>query len=225
MDQNKHFIEDSGCDIYNRGSYGRGCELDKVLPSPGWPTAQPSPGWPTGQPLPSWPTVQTNPGWPSVPGQDLTPTVLTTYRPQYGVPPPLSPSPSPNGPKYGPPPSPPLQFFPITPSPSPQPYFPIGPPSTPTPPSNYYPVTPTIFDTSTKSTGTYVPSLPPTTYFQFPGEYTPISVRPINRESTPGSVFKDFFDPNRYGQNPTQVPTFYGVTKKCKKIICLILNN
>jgi len=199
MDPVKHFIEDSNCDVYNRGSYGRGCELDKVLP---------------------------HSGWPLVPGQELTPTVLTTYRPQYGVPPPLTPSLY--SPKYGPPPSPPLQFFPIVPSESPSPsptpspplppslppqYFP--PPTTLSPPSGYYPVTPTIFHTTTRPTGTYVPSMPPTTFFQMPGEYTPVSVRPINRESgVPGGVYNDLF--NLYGQNPTQVPTVYGVSKKCK---------
>ncbi|KAF0725765.1 Uncharacterized protein FWK35_00031101, partial [Aphis craccivora] len=227
MDPVKHFVEDSNCDVYNRGSYGRGCELDKVLP---------------------------HSGWPLVPGQELTPTVLTTYRPQYGVPPPLTPSLY--SPKYGPPPSPPLQFFPIvpsespsptpTPSPSPPPspppqyypvsphsspspppqYYPIGPHSSPSlppqyfpppttlsPPSGYYPVTPTIFHTTTRPTGTYVPSMPPTTFFQMPGEYTPVSARPINRESgVPGGVYNDLF--NLYGQNPTKVPTVYGVSKK-----------
>ncbi|XP_015363152.1 PREDICTED: uncharacterized protein LOC107161309 isoform X1 [Diuraphis noxia] len=218
MDPVKHFVQDSGCDVYNRGSYGRGCELDKVLPQSGWPL---------------------------VPGQDLTPTVLTTYRPQYGVPPPLTPSLY--GPKYGPPSSPPLQFFPIvpsespspTPSPSPPPplpspspppqppqYYPVGPhsspspppqyfppPSTLSPPSGYYPVTPTVFNIPTRPTGTYVPSMPPTTFFQIPGEYTPVSVRPTNRlPGVPGGVYNDLFNP--YGQNPTQVPTVYGMAKK-----------
>lgn len=232
MDPNKHFVQDTECDIFNRGSYGRGCELDKG----------------------DFPTKM----WPSAPGQDLTPNIHTTYRPQYGVPPPLSPNPSIYGPKYGPPPSPPLQFFPVTPSPSPSPpYFPVRPitatplpptqhyPVTPnqyypvTPSQNYpvkpiqhypvtpiqhypvtptqnYPVTPTTFITPTRRTGTYVPSFPPTTFYQIPGGYTPVSVKPSNRDSTPG-VFKDLFNP--YGQNPTQVPTLYGPygpAKKCK---------
>jgi len=220
MDPVKHFVEDSGCDVYNRGSYGRGCELDKVLPQSGWPL---------------------------VPGQDITPTVLTTYRPQYGVPPPLTPSLY--GPKYGPPSSPPLQFFPIlpsespspTPSPSPPPslpppsatplppqYYPVDPhsspspppryfppPSTQSPPTGYYPVTPNVFNIPTRPTGTYVPSMPPTTFYHIPGEYTPVSVRPSNRlPGVPGGVYNDFF--NLYGQKSPQVPTVYGMAKKRK---------
>lgn len=30
MDPRKHFVEDPGCELYHRGSYGHGCELDKV---------------------------------------------------------------------------------------------------------------------------------------------------------------------------------------------------
>lgn len=169
MDPNKHFVPDSGCDVYNRGSYGRGCELDKVLPTSG--------------------------GWPPVPGQGFTPTVLTTYRPQYGVPPPLSPSPSPYGPRYGPPPSPPVQLFPSVSSESPPKFFPVTP--------------------TTRPKGAYVPSLPPTTFFQIPGEYTPVSVRPSNPDPEPKGVFKDLFYP--FGQIPTQVPTFiYGTPNKRK---------
>lgn len=182
IDPVKHFVRDPDCDIYNRGSYGRGCELDK----------------------PSF-------GWPTVPGQDQTPTVLTTYRPQYDVP-----FPSLYGSKYGPPQSPPLQFFPTTvpPPESPQ-YFPVGPSSIPSPSPPplpvLYPVTPTVFRTSTKSTGTYVPSHPPTTFFQIPGEYTPVSIRPFDRQP---DVFPDSFDP--YGVRPTQTPTIYGAKKKRK---------
>ncbi|VVC46129.1 PAN/Apple domain [Cinara cedri] len=202
MDPNKHFVQDTECDIFNRGSYGRGCELDKTH-------------FPTGP-------------WPTGPGQDLTPTVHTTYRPQYGVPPPLSPTPSGYGPKYGPPPSPPLQFFPVIPSgspipppsPSPSPpssqYFPVRPITpTPSPPTQYFPVTPTTFVTSTRRTGTYVPSLPPTTFYPIQGEYTPAGVKPSNRNPDPG-VFKDSFNP--YGQNPTRGPILYGPYGPPKKL-------
>lgn len=163
MDPTKHLVPDPGCDIYNRGSYGRGCELDKVLPPSGWP--------------------------PVSVGHGLTPTVITTYRPPYDVPL-LPPQPSSYGPspRYGPPPSPPVQLFPTTPS----------PPSSESPPK-YFPSVP-----PTRPTGTYVPSLPPTTFFQNPGgEYTPVSVRP------PGGVFKDLFDPPpTIGQVPVQWPKF-----------------
>lgn len=182
MDPAKHFVVDSGCDIYNRGSYGRGCELDQVLPTSGWP-----------------PVTQ-------------TPTVLTTYRPDYGVPPPLSPSPSLYGPKYGPTTFTPLQFFPVTPSSSPWSssipprYYPVRPPS-----STYYP------ETSTRPpTGVYVPSQPPTIFFQIPGEYTPVSITPINRESgLQDGTFNDLFGPytGGGGLNPTQAP-FHGTAKK-----------
>lgn len=196
MDPNRHFVRDAECDIFNRGSYGRGCELD------------------TG-PFADRP-------WPPAPGRDLTPAVHTTYRPQYGVPPPLPPSQSGYGPKYGPPASPPLQFFPVTPSgppPSPSPppsqYFPVVRPTLVTP-SQYFPVTPSTFVSSTKRTGIYVPSLPPTTFYQTPVEYTPAGVEPSNRSPAPGG-FDDLFDP--YGQNPTRVPTLYGPYQpptKCK---------
>lgn len=205
MDPTKHFVEDASCDVYNRGSYGRGCELDEVRPQAGWP--------PPGTGL-----------------QGLTPTVLTTYRPDYGVPPPLSSAFSPYGPKYGPTASPPLQFFPVTPSSSPPKYFPTATPSPP-PPPQFYPVGPppspspppvqfpggVPFDTSTRPTGTYVPSQPPTTFFQIPGEYTPVSARPVDRAPVPppagGTGFKDSFDP--YGiQNPGQGPLVYGPPKK-----------
>lgn len=250
MDPTKHFIEDSGVDVYNRGSFGRGCELDK-----GPPPA----------------------GLPPVPGQDLRPTVVTTYRPpnggappttpslygpNYGTPPlqfyptvapqspippqyyPVSPTPTPLVPKYYPvsPPSTPLtpKYYPVGPPPTPltpkyypvgQPptllppkYYPIIPPSTLAPPPKYYPVTPTVFDTSTRPTGTYVPSLPPTTFFQLPGEYNPSSVRPLNRDPVPGVVFKDLYFPYGqypygqfpYGQYPTEVPTIYGTGNKGK---------
>lgn len=190
MDPNKHFVKDLDCDIYNRGSYGRGCELDKVLPSLEWPT---------------------------IPRKDLTPTVHTTYRPDYGVPPPLAPSPSFYGPRYGPPSTYPLQFFPTEePSVSQLPqYIPVRFPSTLSPPINSYPVTPTSFDTSTRPTGTYVPSLPPTTFFHIPEEYTPVLVKPLNRDSVQEGLFKDLFDP--YGLNPTTGPSLYGTGKKCKK--------
>lgn len=196
MDPTKHFVADTDCDIYNRGSYGRGCELDRALPPSGWPT---------------------------VPGQEPTPAVHTTYRPEYGVPPPLASGPSQYGPRYGPPSTHPLQFFPteqplLPPPPPPPRYFPVGPPSTPSPPTtSYYPVTPTYYDVSTKRTGTYVPSAPPTTFIHVPGEYTPVSVNPLNRVSGPGGVFKDLFDP--YGLNPANGPTLYGTGKKCELML------
>uniref|UniRef100_A0A2S2R1U8 Apple domain-containing protein n=1 Tax=Sipha flava TaxID=143950 RepID=A0A2S2R1U8_9HEMI len=235
MDPTKHFVDDSSCDVYNRGSFGRGCELDKIPPSSGWPL------------VPGQDKIPPSSGWPLVPGQDLTPTVLTTYRPQYGVPPPLSPGPSLYGPKYGPPPSPPVNFYPSgspspsppvqpypnglppsmppvkfypsgptpsplpSPSPSPLPpqYFPTAPPPTLQPPTIYIPVKPTVFiDTSTRPTGTFVPSQPPTTFFHIPGEYTPVSAKPVNRDPIPGGGFYP------YGKHPNQIPTVYGTTGK-----------
>lgn len=197
MDPTKHFVTDLDCDIYNRGSYGRGCELDKVLPSSRWPI---------------------------IPDKELTPTVLTTYRPEYGVPPSLASGPSLYGPRYGPPSTHPLQFFPTEEPPlvPPPQYSPVGPPSTPFPPSMSYPVTPPFFDTSTKRTGTYVPSAPPTTFIHIPGEYTPVSAKPLNRDSGPDGVFKDLFDP--YGLNPTNVPTLYGTGNQCKLMLLFELS-
>lgn len=207
MDPTKHLVPDLGCDIYNRGSFGRGCELDKALPPSGWPPA--SVGYGGGQ---------------------LTPTVVTTYRPQYGVPPPPE-SLTPYGPRYGPPPPPPVQLFPTTISPPPEQLFPttissppvqlfpttISPPpssSTDFPPKNFPTAGPPTlpYAPPTRPTGTYAPSLPPTTFFQYPGgEYTPVSVRPSQ-----GGVFKDLFDPPE-GQTPAQRPTvFYGLGKNRK---------
>ncbi|XP_050426859.1 uncharacterized protein LOC126837103 [Adelges cooleyi] len=169
MDPTKHFIEDAGCDIYNRGSFGRGCELDKTLPGL-WPTS--------------------------------SPPILTTYRPTYGQLPPQGP------PQFVPGYGPPLDsgYGP--------PNFPIGP----TVPPPFSPTTPTMF-TPTKPTGTYVPSQPPTTFFQMPNEYTPVSGRPQDRQPYPdisiGGSGGGGGGGNPYGQNP-QVPQFYGpVTKLC----------
>lgn len=183
MDPVKHLVRDADLDVYNRGSYGRGCELDRGRPSSGWPTVAPD--------------------------QDQTP--LTTYRPPYDVPPPLATSP------YGPPP---LQYFPtVSPSDSPPLYVPIRPPSTTSTPSTVF-RTPPPPPPPTKSTGSYTPSLPPTTFFRTPAEYTPVSIGPpstTNRQHSGAGVFNDVFaDP----AIPTRTPTVYGTASTRKGIIC-----
>jgi hypothetical protein len=53
-----------------------------------------------------------------------------------------------------------------------------------------------------------VPSQPPTTFFHIPGEYTPVSAKPVNRDPIPGGGFYP------YGKHPNQIPTVYGTTGK-----------
>lgn len=180
MDPVKHLIQDNECDIYNRGSFGRGCEFNKGLPEL-WP--------PTfiNQNVP--PTILTTYSPPYQP-----PVITTTYRPAYGLIPPLNPSQF--NPSYGPPPS--------------SDYGPPNYPIAPTVPTTYSPITPPTIDTSTKPTGTYVPSMPPTTFFHIPGEYTPVFSQPRDRVPTLGVPNGGG---NPYGQNP-QVPQFYGPVKK-----------
>lgn len=61
MDPRRHFIEDSSCELYHRGSYGHGCEIDQ-WPYVGSPNYTPvnHKGWsppPSLQPPTSKPTV------------------------------------------------------------------------------------------------------------------------------------------------------------------------
>lgn len=76
MDPRRHFIEDSECELYHRGSYGHGCEADR------WPYG--GSGYPSSTYLPAAPNKK---DWlPQVPLlPPVRPTIVTitttTFRP------------------------------------------------------------------------------------------------------------------------------------------------
>lgn len=75
MDPRRHFVEDAECELYHRGSYGHGCEVDR------WPYG----GYPASNYLPA--TSSNKKDWlPQVPlVPPVRPTIVTitttTFRP------------------------------------------------------------------------------------------------------------------------------------------------
>jgi len=106
MDPRKHFVDDGSCELYHRGSYGHGCEIDR---------------WPYGGSTPFTPVNRNN--WPSTTLQPppIKPTVFTVTSSSYPY--------SPGRPTTTPIPYDPGLFFPSTGKPylPPDPGYPSGP--------------------------------------------------------------------------------------------------
>lgn len=76
MDPRKHFVPDTGCELYHRASYGHGCELDQWPYNSNPPTTPftPPPAAASYTPRPnSWPITT-----PFPPHKKRPPSVLTT---------------------------------------------------------------------------------------------------------------------------------------------------
>lgn len=101
MDPRRHFIEDSGCELYHRGSYGHGCEIDR------WPYSANPANYPNFMP----PLAGKGPPRSAIPSSTLPPsksTVVTVTGPTVPTSTPFDPAHSIFGPKisrpYLPPP-------------------------------------------------------------------------------------------------------------------------
>jgi hypothetical protein len=111
MDPRKHFVDDGSCELYHRGSYGHGCEIDR------WPHA--------GNP-PFTPAVNRNNWTPTSTLQppSLKPSIFTVTSSRYPY------NPDDRGPATTPMPYDPGLFYPTTtgrPYLPPDPGYPTGP--------------------------------------------------------------------------------------------------
>lgn len=79
MDPRRHFIEDSYCELYHRGSYGHGCEFDR------WPYSANPASYPNFTPInrKDWSHPKSTPPPPVKPTVFTVTTTVYSYNP-YG---------------------------------------------------------------------------------------------------------------------------------------------